>query len=302
MFDKVPNKIDYTMKRIFNRDVKMITHCCNRVGGMGCFGDMGCCGRGCRNSLFLHTNSYCNANCFFCIAEKKQAEIKDFPKLEAVIAELIDKECISKVVLTGGEPLMHPRFADFLTMLDTFPLDWYSLNTNGILLEKHLADINASKLKHINISLHHFDDAKNKEIMGRCLTFDDVSRLRRNTSDNIEIRMACTITAHCHTEADIMAYIAKVKSCGVENVLFRNEYRGYNKHLAAFQKIWRNLWTADICNCGYKLINGINAEYRESNIALKQAICEANAYIRDFIYKDDDMLSGSWQYGSQGIY
>lgn len=298
MFDKVPNKISYTMKRIFGRDVKVITHCCNRV-------EMSCCGGGgggCCNSLFLHTNSYCNANCFFCIAEKKQTEIKDFPKLEAVIAELIEKKAISKAVLTGGEPLMHPRFADFLTMLDGFPLEWYSLNTNGTLLDKHLTAINASKLRHINISLHHFDDAKNKEIMGRCLTFDDVARLRRGISSNIEIRMACTITEHCHTEADIMAYIAKVKSCGVENVIFRNEYRGYNKHLAAFQKIWGNLWTADICNCGYKLINGVNSEYRESNIALKQAICDANAYIRDFIYKDDDMLSGSWQYGSQEIY
>jgi hypothetical protein len=65
--------------------------------------------------------------------------------------------------------------------------------------------------------------------------------------------------------------------------------------------MWGKLFTADICNCGVKMIDGVNAEYRESNIALKQAICDDNTYFRDFIYKDDDMLSGSWQYGSQVI-
>jgi organic radical activating enzyme len=299
MFEKVPNKFNYTMNRLFGRDVKVITHCCNRV-------DMSCCGGGggggCCNSLFLHTNSYCNSNCYFCIAEHKQTEIKDFTKLTAVIHELVDKKVISKVVLTGGEPLMHPRFTDFLELLDKVELEWYSLNTNGTLLHKHIDTVNASNLKHINISLHHYNDDKNREIMGRCLSFKEVEELRKNISDKIELRMACTITEHCHTENDIMAYITKVKSCGINNVIFRNEYRGYNKHLAAFQKIWGNLFTADICNCGYKLINGVNSEYRESNVKLKQAICDANAYFRDFIYKDDDVLSGSWEYGSQVIY
>lgn len=297
MFTEIPNKFNYVIKRLFGKDIKIIANCCNRE-------DMSCCGGGssCCNSLFLHTNSYCNADCFFCIAEKKRTEIKDFPKLTKVIDTLVAEKTISKVVLTGGEPLMHPRFTEFLSILDAVPLTWYSLNTNGIILDKYLEDINGSKLKHINISLHHHEDARNKQIMKNCLTFDEVARLRRKISDNVEIRMACTITEHCHTEEDILAYIDKVKSCGIDNVIFRNEYRGFNKHLTVFQKIWGQLYTADICNCGRKLINGVDAEYRESNIKLKQKICEANTYIRDFIYKDDDVLSGSWEYDSQVIY
>lgn len=299
MFKGIPNKFNYKMKRLFGKDIKILAHACNRV-------DMSCCGGGggggCCNSLFLHTNSYCNAKCHFCIAGHKNTEIKDFGKLQSVIAELVNKQVISKVCLTGGEPLMHPRFGEFLIMLDGFDLKWYSLNTNGTLIHRYIEEINNSKLKHINISLHHYEDEINKKIMGNCLTFDKVAEIRKRLSDNIEIRMACTITEACHTEKDIMSYIEKVRSCGVENVIFRNEYRGFDKHLTAFQNIWKDLWTADICNCGYKLINGVNAEYRESNIKLKQAICEANSYFRDFIYKDDDTLSGSWEYGSQIIY
>lgn len=293
MFKSIPNEFDYTIKRIFGKDVKVIANCCNRI-------DMGC-GSGCCRSMFLHVNSYCNSNCFFCIAEKGKREISDFGKLERTVEELVSQKVISKVVLTGGEPLMHPRFKDFLTILDKADLVWYSLNTNGLLLDKFKEEINESKLKHINISAHHYNDSVNKKIMQNCLTFDQVERLRNQISSDKEIRLACTITKYLYKEADILAYINKAKSIGVNNVIFRNEYKGLNKYLAAFQKIWGNLFTADICNCGYKMINGVHSEYRESNIKLKQMICDANTYFRDFIYKDDDVLSGSWEYGSQII-
>jgi MoaA/NifB/PqqE/SkfB family radical SAM enzyme len=213
----------------------------------------------------------------------------------------VTNKAISKAVLTGGEPLLHPRFDDFLDLLDGYPLDWYSLNTNGTLLSKVVDKINGSKLRHINISLHHFSDDTNRKIMGNCLTFDDVRRLRSTIRDDIEIRLACTITRYLHTEEDIMKYIACAKETGVNNVIFRNEYRGFDKYLSDFRRIWGKLFTADICNCGVKWINGVNAEYRESNVMLKQAICDADLYVRDFIYKDDDLLGGSWEYGSQVI-
>ncbi len=287
-------QVKYKTKEILGKKIKIITNSCNRknMGGAG-----PCC-----MSMFLHVNNYCNANCSFCIIERgPRREISNFTKLEKSIAELIDKRVVSKVVLTGGEPLLHSRFKDFLTMLDNFNLQWYSLNTNGILLYDFIDKINHSNLKHINISFHHYTDEINKRIMGNCLTFDDVERIRKIISNNIEIRLACTITKFIRKESDIMAYINKAKSIGINNVIFRKEYRGINQKLDVFKKIWNNLFYADICNCGYKLINGVNTEYRESNIKLKQMICDANLYFRDFIYKDDDVLSGSWEYGSQVI-
>ncbi len=298
MFKEIPTGFDYTIKKIFGKDIKVITNCCNRL-------DMSCCGGGggggCCMSMFLHVNNKCNANCFFCIDDKGDNEISDFSKLDATISELVSKDVISKVVITGGEPLLHPRFNNFLKILDTKKLMWYSLNTNGILLHKHIDAINNSRLKHINISMHHHNDTINKKIMGSCLSYDEVKHIRDLIQSDKEIRLACTITKYLYKEGDIMDYINKAKSIGINNVIFRNEYRGFNKYLDAFKKIWGNLFAADICNCGYKLINGVNSEYRETNIILKQKICDANTYFRDFIYKEDDTLSGSWEYGSQII-
>lgn len=292
------DRFDYVIKNLFGTEYKIIQNCCNRL-------DMSCCGGGssCCKSMFLHITNRCNANCFFCVAENKQdREIQDFAKLKETITFLVAEKLISKVVLTGGEPLMHSQFTRFLDLLDEFDLRYYSLNTNGTLLNDYLEKINASKLKHINISMHHHTDEVNEQIMRTCLSFQEVQELREKLSSDIEVRLACTITKYLHTKEDIMAYINKAKSIGVNNVIFRNEYKGMNKYLTAFQKMWGKLFTADICNCGVKVIEGVNAEYRESDTNLKESICQANLYIRDFIYKDDDFLSGSWNYGSQVIY
>ncbi len=296
MYNSIPSEFSFKIKKIFGKDIKIITDCCNRS-------DMSCCGGGggCCNSMFINVNNYCNSNCYFCISGKGKNEVSNFIKLEDTIDELIGKDVISKVVLTGGEPTLHPKFTKFLSVLDKKKLMWYSLNTNGILLNKFIKEINESKLKHINISTHHYDQLINKKIMVNCLDFNQIKSLRDEIGKNIEIRLACTITKYLYKEKDIMKYIEKAKSIGVNNVIFRNEYKGFNKYLEDFRRIWGDLFTADICNCGYKFIKGVNAEYRESNVKLKQAICEANTYFRDFIYHDNDTLSGSWEYGSQLI-
>ncbi|MBV5347861.1 radical SAM protein, partial [bacterium] len=250
----------------------------------------------CGSTMFLNVTNECNLGCYFCIADRDKQMISDFGKLDSSLSELISQGVIDKVVLTGGEPLMHPKFSTFLNMLDEFPLQHYSLNTNGTLLPYHLDAINASELKHINISMHHFTDAVNRKIMGRgCLQLATIPKLRKEISANIEIRLAATITQHLHTEEDILAYTKMAKSLGIDSVIFRNEYKGFDRHLTAFQRIWGDMFTADICNCAVKIINGVRADYRESNVRLKQAICEAGLYFRDFIYQANDTLGGSWE-------
>ena len=298
MFKTIPKKFDNRQVEIMGKQIKVITNCCNRTE-MSCCGGGG--GGGCCMSMFLHLTNVCNSSCSFCIADKNKSEISNFKKLESTISELVQKQVISKIVLTGGEPLLHSNFPYFLKMLDKVDLMWYSLNTNGTLLNKYIYQINDSKLKHINISIHHHDDKINKSIMGKCCTWEEIGNLNNSFNKNIEVRAACTISKELNTESEIMKYIETAKAHGLNNVIFRNEYRGFDKNLSSFKKIWEKLYTADICNCGYKLINGINAEFRQSNIKLKQAISEANTYFRDFIYKDDDMLSGSWEYGFQNI-
>jgi cyclic pyranopterin phosphate synthase len=71
---------------------------------------------------------------------------------------------IDKVRITGGEPLVTPKFDDFLLGVMQLPLQDVSLTTNGQLLLKKLDVLRESGLKRINVSLDTLDPVKFKQI------------------------------------------------------------------------------------------------------------------------------------------
>lgn len=72
---------------------------------------------------------------------------------------------ISKVRITGGEPLVRRGLVDFIARLGVLPgLNDISLTTNGILLEKFAGPLFEAGVKRINISLDSLNEAKYAEI------------------------------------------------------------------------------------------------------------------------------------------
>jgi len=75
---------------------------------------------------------------------------------------------ITKVRVTGGEPLIRKGIFDLLKALgDLKGLQDVSLTTNGVTLEKHLDQIQAAGIQRLNISLDTLDPARFKRITGR---------------------------------------------------------------------------------------------------------------------------------------
>jgi cyclic pyranopterin phosphate synthase len=61
---------------------------------------------------------------------------------------------ISKVRLTGGEPLVRPGIADLVRMLTRIPgIDDLAMTTNGILLSRYAAELAEAGLQRVNVSL-----------------------------------------------------------------------------------------------------------------------------------------------------
>ena len=77
---------------------------------------------------------------------------------------LIDAAGIDKVRITGGEPLVTPKFDDFLLGVMQLPLKDVSMTTNGQLLLKKRDVIRESGLKRMNISLDTLNPVRFKAI------------------------------------------------------------------------------------------------------------------------------------------
>jgi cyclic pyranopterin phosphate synthase len=72
---------------------------------------------------------------------------------------------ISKIRLTGGEPLIRRDVMKLVRMLTSIPgLKDISLTTNGYLLEEYLPDLKEAGLTRVNISIDSLDEATYKKI------------------------------------------------------------------------------------------------------------------------------------------
>jgi cyclic pyranopterin phosphate synthase len=85
-------------------------------------------------------------------------------ELLTLVRYLKDAAGIDKVRVTGGEPLITPKFDDFLLGLGALDLKDISLTTNAQKLSEKLDVISAAGLKRLNISLDTLNPLKFRQI------------------------------------------------------------------------------------------------------------------------------------------
>jgi GTP 3',8-cyclase len=112
--------------------------------------------------LRLSITDRCNLRCRYCmppdgVKARDHGDILSYEEL-AAFTRVAAGAGITKVRITGGEPLVRLGCADFVGMLSrTSSIHDISLTTNGLLLPKFAADLAAHGLKRVNISLDSLD-------------------------------------------------------------------------------------------------------------------------------------------------
>ena len=112
--------------------------------------------------LRISLTDRCNMRCRYCMPREHfdshdflaKEEILSYEELTAVVESLIPLG-LTKVRLTGGEPLLRRDVCSFIEMLPK-ELD-LAMTTNGILLERFAADLAAAGLNRVTVSLDALD-------------------------------------------------------------------------------------------------------------------------------------------------
>jgi len=122
----------------------------------------------------LSVTDKCNLRCFYCLPEGFRGfEEADnwlrFDELERVIAAFADLG-VSRVRLTGGEPLVRKDLAQLASRLAALPgIEDLSLSTNATLLKRHAGELRAAGVSRINVSLDSLRPGRFKQITGGSL-------------------------------------------------------------------------------------------------------------------------------------
>ena len=117
-------------------------------------------GRQFRN-LRVSLTAACNYACTYCVPDGKKlqptnAEL-DGEHLLAAVRLLIEGAGIEKLRITGGEPLLSPKFEQFLHGICELELQDVAITTNGQFLPKFMPLLKEVNFKRLNVSLDTLD-------------------------------------------------------------------------------------------------------------------------------------------------
>ena len=122
--------------------------------------------------LRISITDHCNLKCHYCVPfdgrpKLPMADILTYEEIFA-IAKAAVAAGVTKIRLTGGEPLMRKNMLEFCRMLAALPtINDLSVTTNGILLEPMAADLKAAGVNRVNVSLDTLDRQRYAQITGK---------------------------------------------------------------------------------------------------------------------------------------
>src|SRR5262245_7256409 len=124
-------------------------------------------GRRFRN-LRVSLTSACNYACTYCVPNGKrlvaaQDELTE-GQITRAIELLIASAGIDKLRITGGEPLVSPKFDGVLRSVMQMPLDDVAFTTNGQLLTRKEGVLRETGVRRVNVSLDTLDPVRFRRI------------------------------------------------------------------------------------------------------------------------------------------
>jgi len=123
------------------------------------------------NYLRISVTDHCNLSCVYCsvgsVPHLPRSEILSYEEIQHAV-QVAARMGISKVRLTGGEPLLRADLSKLVWMISQIEgIDDISLTSNGILLSKYAVELKEAGLKRVNVSLDTLKEDRFKRITGR---------------------------------------------------------------------------------------------------------------------------------------
>ena len=131
-------------------------------------------GRGIRD-LRISVTDRCNFRCRYCMPVESFGPDHEFLPREALLTfeeltrltKLLVSTGVSKVRLTGGEPLMRRGLEDLVAMIAAIDgVEDLAMTTNGVLLAHHAEALALAGLSRVTVSLDALDPAKFSRMNG----------------------------------------------------------------------------------------------------------------------------------------
>lgn len=148
------------------------------------------------NYLRISLTERCNLRCTYCMpAEGIQLSPKEhimtYEEIYTIAKEFVSMG-VTKIRLTGGEPLIRKDAALILEKLASLPVQ-LTLTTNGVIVDKFINHFKKCGIKTLNVSLDSLDAKKNTEITRRSYFEKVYQNIILLVKEGFQVKVNCVL-------------------------------------------------------------------------------------------------------------
>ncbi len=182
-------------------------------------------------NLRISLTQKCNFNCFFCHKEGQNTQGRELtPRQIEVIAKAAYQLGMTKIKLTGGEPLLRSDLIEIISRIAKHSSE-LSLTTNGYSLKYLASPLKKAGLHRVNVSLHSIVPSTFKRITGI------------NGLTQVKEGIAAAILAHLHPVKINMVILKGINDADIPQMIDYAAQQGAVLQLIEFQPVQNNNWT-----------------------------------------------------------
>jgi molybdenum cofactor biosynthesis protein A len=163
--------------------------------------------------LRISLTERCNLRCTYCMPEEgillsPKAHIMTYDEIYTIAKTFVDKG-VTKIRITGGEPLIRKDIPVILEKLASLPVE-LSITTNGVIVDRFIDTFKTCGIKNINVSLDSLDKEKFNLITRRNnfkRVYDNI-QLLVNNGFNVKVN---TVLIKGFNDNEIVDFVAFTK-------------------------------------------------------------------------------------------
>lgn len=120
--------------------------------------------------LRISITDQCNLRCVYCMPENRpecsgEAELMQADEIERIASAFV-RQGVTKIRLTGGEPLVRRGAAEIINRLSRLPVE-LTITTNGVLVHRFIEVFKDAGIHSLNVSLDSMQETTFQEITKR---------------------------------------------------------------------------------------------------------------------------------------
>lgn len=148
------------------------------------------------NYLRISLTERCNLRCTYCMPAEgiqlsPKANIMTYEEIFTIAQEFVHRG-VTKIRLTGGEPLVRKDAAKIIEQLSTLPVE-LTLTTNGVIVDRFIDLFKKCGIQSLNISLDSLHSSKNQQITRRSYFEKVYQNILLLVDEGFEVKINCVL-------------------------------------------------------------------------------------------------------------